>query len=158
MDKDTMNSSRDMFVKLLKNWHPSFFAGIFVFLLYCTVDFSPESAVLLWIQQKTIILTPHVWQVALGASVVGIMLTRPDPRWMATLTFPAIALGGGILWYSFQHGIPLMIIVFAAVAYFAIIGVIVLSAALMKSLEDNARLMQAAELSEKGEHASSAAN
>lgn len=150
----TMNSSRDMFVKLLKNWHPSFFAGIFVFLLYCTVDFSPENAVLLWIQQKTVILTPQVWQIALWVSAAGIIFTRPDPRWLAVLTFPAIAFGGGILWYSFQHGIPLMIIVFAGAAYFAIIGVIVLSAALMRSLEDNARLMaQAAELAE-GDHAS----
>lgn len=140
MNKDTMNT-RDSFVRLLKGWHPSYFNAMLLFALYCAFDFFPSNAVIVWLQQKATILSPHFWQFVLGVCLAAILLTKPGARWTAYLTIPGVVLGGAVIWYCLAHDIPLIIVVFVLVAYPAIFGVMVLSASVMKSLDDNALLI-----------------
>lgn len=141
MSNVTMNASRDAFVRLLKGWHPSYFAAMFLFALYSAIDFFPSTDVLIWIQQKTVILSPHTWQVVLFSCSVGIVLTNPGAKWVVFLTAPAMVLGGMVIWYLLANGLPLLILVFVGVSYPAIFGVMVLSASVMKAIEDNALLL-----------------
>lgn len=158
MNKDTMNT-RDSFVKLLKGWHPSYFNAMLLFALYCAFDFSPTNDVAIWLQQKISILTPLFWQLVLGGCLAAIVLTKPGAKWTTYLTIPGLALGGIVIWYCLAHNIPLVILVFVLVAYPAVVGVTVLSAFVMKSLEDNGRLIsRVAELEQQIVDTTKAAN
>lgn len=162
MNKDTMNAKnagRDTFVTLLENWHPSFFVTAFLFFVYFAIDFFPEShSMLIWIQSKVFFLLPQFWQPVLFLFAVWAFLAKPGARSTILLIAPAMILGGMVIWYMLSTGISPLISVFVAVSYPAIFGVMVLSASVSQSLENNAKLLARIAELEKQLESTSVAN